>query len=151
MSEPVTAALRHRVANLLEHRLTLEGISTDADDQPITLQLPQKQYRLLIEALRQPSIDEANALSLGAVITEALEDNASEWAEVMRVAINNMHEDDWAEILSSMRRGLGLGTKGSAGQDPNRAGIERLDLTRLIAAVLGIPAAAIVVTDLKVS
>ena len=148
MSEPITAALRHRVANLLEHRLTRDRVSPDAEDEVITFQLPQKQYRLLISALRQPAIDEEKALSLGAVIEEALEDNATEWAEVMRVVINNVHEDDWAEILSSIRHGLGL-SGGPEGGD--RTGVDRLDLTRLIASVLGIPAAAIVVTDLKVS
>src|SRR5579884_3773555 len=79
------------------------------------------------------------------VSEEALADNATEWAEVMRVAINNMHEDDWAEILSSIRRELGLA---GGPEDGERTGVDRLDLTRLIASVLGIPAAAIVVTDL---
>ena len=49
-------------------------------------------------------------------------------------------------VLDPARLGLGSGPEGG-----DRTGVDRLDLTRLIASVLGIPAAAIVVTDLKVS
>ncbi len=63
---------------------------------------------VIIAVLRERRADPDASPHLGQLVVNAFDDSEDPWAEVARIAIHNMQEGAWLDVLNDLRLELGL-------------------------------------------